>query len=261
VNSSTELCVRAPKGEFWLDPEDADTPIVLLSGGVGLTPMVSMLNAIVAAGSVRPVWFVHGSRNGREHAMGAHVRRLAAEHPNVHVHICYSLPELEDKQGRDFDSPGHVTVELLKRLLPPAAYDFYVCGPEPFMRSLYNGLLNWGVAESRIHYEFFGPQRILKEGAEAPAKRAAVTAGEFELSFSRSGVSAPWDAKFANILDFAESKGLRPDYSCRSGICHTCMSRLVEGEVEYTVNLADRPDPGCVLICCSQPKSDVVLDL
>ena len=259
VNQGTELCVRAPRGEFWLDPAD-DTPIVLLSGGVGLTPMISMLNAVVASGSNRAVWFVHGSRNGRQHAMGAHVRRLAADHPNVHVHICYSRPKPQDKQASDFDGAGHVTVDVLKDLLPPAAYDFYVCGPVPFMKSLYDGLLDWGVAESRIHYEFFGPQRALKEGVEA-AKAATQTTGEFRLTFTRAGVSAPWDASFASILDFAEAKGLRPDYSCRSGICHTCMTRIVEGEVEYTVDLADRPDPGSVLICCSQPKTDVVLDL
>ena len=140
VQLGTRLCVKAPHGKFYLDPDD-DSPVVLLSGGVGLTPMISMLNAIVESRSKRTVWYVHGARDGREHAMGPHVRRLAAEHDNVGVHISYSRPRSEDIEGRDYDRRGHVSIDLLKELLPPAAYDFYLCGPTPFMKSLYNGLL------------------------------------------------------------------------------------------------------------------------
>jgi ferredoxin-NADP reductase/MOSC domain-containing protein YiiM len=262
VEPGTTLCVKAPRGEFWLDPND-DTPLVLLSGGVGLTPMISMLNATVAAGSERPVWFIHGTRNGREHAMSAQVRRLAAEHDNVHLHIRYSRAEPADVAEQNYDGVGHVSVDLLKQLLPPAAYDFYLCGPTPFMRSLYNGLLDWGVAEGRIHYEFFGPVAALKEGAE---KAPIQVAGDknslgFDVVFERSGVTVAWDPGVDSILALAEAHGIRPDYSCRSGICHTCMCRLIAGEVAYVIEPADLPDPGCVLICCSRPKSDVIVDV
>lgn len=196
VQPGTRLCVKAPRGKFFLDPSDA-TPVVLLSGGVGLTPMISMLNAIVESGNQRPVWFVHGSRNGREHAMGAHIRRLAIENNNVNVHVSYSQPGLEDREGRDYDSRGYVSIELLKRLLPPVAYDFYLCGPPLFMKSLYNGLLRWGVAESRINYEFFGPVSELKEGAETTKTRVAVTedATDLEVSFAKAGLTAKWDRR------------------------------------------------------------------
>jgi ferredoxin-NADP reductase/MOSC domain-containing protein YiiM len=260
VGTGTELCVRAPRGDFWLDPKDA-TPVVLLSGGVGLTPMISMLNAIVAQDSGRPVWFIHGVRHGGEHAMGAHVRRMAAEHDNVHVHIRYSEPRPQDVEGRDCEGHGHVNLAVLQDLLPPAAYDFYLCGPPPFMKSLFRGLLDWGVPETRIHYEFFGPATALTETTKPAAGAAASTAAGQPVKFARSGVTVPWDASMESILELAESHGLHPAFSCRSGICHTCMSGLLEGEVDYTTEPADMPDPGSVLICCSRPKTGVVIDI
>jgi ferredoxin-NADP reductase/MOSC domain-containing protein YiiM len=262
VVPGTKLRAKAPRGDFWLDPDD-DTPVVLVSAGVGLTPMISMLNAIAAAGSERPVWFIHGARNGREHALGGHVRRLAAEYSNVQLHISYSRPGPEDVEGRDHDGTGHVSVELLKRMLPPAAYDFYLCGPTPFMKSLYNGLLAWGVPRGRIHYEFFGPASVLEAGTEkAPTSRAVDEgAPAADVVFRRSGVTLAWDPGVGSILELAEAHGLRPDYSCRSGICHTCMCKLVAGEVSYTVEPADVPDPGSVLICCSVPRTNVIIDI
>lgn len=261
VQPGARLCVKAPRGKFYLDPNDT-TPVVLLSGGVGLTPMISMLNAIIASGSTRPVWFVHGARDGREHAMGTRTRRIAAENDNVNVHVSYSQPQPEDIEGRDYDSRGHVTIELLKRVLPSAAYDFYLCGPTPFMKSLYNGLLKWGVAETRINYEFFGPVSELKESTEAASKGPASSEdqAEVEVTFANAGLTVRWDPTLESILDLAEAQGLRPDFSCRTGICHTCTSKLLEGEVEYITEPLDMPDPGCVLICCSKPKTNLVIE-
>lgn len=262
VAPGARLCVKAPTGGFWLDTNE-DTPVVLLSGGVGLTPMISMLNAIAAAESRRPVWFIHGARNGREHALGAHVRRLAAEHENIHSYVRYSRPEPGDVEGRDYDGVGHIDRALLERLLPPALYDFYLCGPAPFLKSLYRGLSDWGVSEGRIHYEFFGPAATLRADSRQtrarPADQEPGTA--FNVDFARSGVRGTWDADAGSLLEFAEARGLHPDYSCRSGICHSCMCRLIAGEVDYTLDPVDLPDPGCVLICCSRPRGDVVLDI
>jgi ferredoxin-NADP reductase/MOSC domain-containing protein YiiM len=262
VQPGAKVCVKAPRGEFWLNPGD-DTPVVLVSAGVGLTPMISMLNGIVAAGSERPVWFIHGTRNSREHAMGEHVRSLAAEHDNVHLHVRYSRPGPGDAEGNNHDGTGHVTVDILKGLLPPAAYDFYLCGPTPFMKTLYNGLLDWGVAEAHIHYEFFGPASVLKAGAgKAPAQITGDGSSHaFDVVFDQSGVTIAWEPGVDSILELAESHGLRPDYNCRSGICGTCMCKLIAGEVAYVVEPADLPDPGHVLICCSRPVSDVIVDV
>ena len=265
VEVGTTLRVGAPRGKFHLDPE-SERAVLLLSGGVGLTPMISMLNAIVQSDAPRPVWFVHGTRNGREHAMGAHVRRLAEENENVHVHIRYSQPDPDDVDGRDYDSRGRVDMALLKQVLPFDDYDFFICGPTPFMRSLYCGLLSLGMSESRIHYEFFGPGSMLTEEAkpagpvEVPTAEAELTGGT-QVTFARSGVTASWDPACESILDLAERQGLNLAYSCRSGICHTCMCELTEGEVEYLDEPLDEPDPGYVLICCSMPKTNLVLEV
>ena len=265
VDIGTKIRVGAPRGKFHLDL-DSERAVVLLSGGVGLTPMISMLNAIAQSGARRPVWFIHGTRNRREHAMGAHVRRMAEANENVHAHVRYSQPQAVDIEGRDYDSRGRVDVTFLRRVLPFDDYEFYLCGPTPFMRSLYCGLLSLDVSEERIHYEFFGPASMLKEDAKpiGPAKvptAQSELAGGIQVTFARSGVTAGWNPACESILDLAELQGLNPDYSCRSGICHTCMCALVEGEVEYFEEPLAEPDPGCVLICCSRPKTSLVVDV
>jgi ferredoxin-NADP reductase/MOSC domain-containing protein YiiM len=262
VERGARLCVKAPRGDFHLDPLEPG-PVVLLSGGVGITPMISMLEAIVESGSSRPVWFVHGARNGQTHIMGALARRIATEHPNVRVHICYSHPNPDDVLGRDYDDAGHVSIDLIRRLLQPDGYEFYLCGPTPFMKSLYAGLLDWSVPEARIHYEHFGPATVLAPVSPGDGKAAADgnNANAVEVLFARSGLTANWDPSVESLLDLAEVKGLRPDYNCRSGVCHTCISRLIEGHVDYFLDVADQPDPGYVLICCSRPRGRVVIDL
>ena len=265
VEFGAKLRVGAPRGKFHLDQE-SERAIVLLSGGVGLTPMISMMNAIVRNGSRRPVWFVHGVRNGREHAMGQHVRRIAEENNNIHGFVCYSDPDPDDVEGRDYDSPGRVDIALLKQLIPFDDYDFYLCGPPPFMKALYRGLLSLSVSETRIHYEFFGQGSILQDDAE-PAGQGEMSPAEAELvggiqvAFARSGLTVGWDPACDSILDLAERQGLNPEYSCRSGICHTCISELTEGEVEYFEEPLDEPDPGHILICCARPKTSLVIEI
>ncbi len=267
VDVGSKLEVRAPAGEFYL--RDGDRPVVLLSGGVGLTPMISMLNHLVADGDKRDVWFIHGVRNGAEHAFGKHVRSLAKAHANVGVHVAYLEPRPEDVAGRDYDSSGVITMDLLRSLLPGPGCDFYLCGPPPFMKAFYNALLDWGVDDGRIFYEFFGPATVLKEdrGGEkrpAPASTAdaaAVAGPDVNVTFQRSGLTVPWDPKAGTILELAEANGLTPPYSCRSGVCHTCMCQLIAGEIEYIDDAVFAPDdPEQVLICSSRPKTDVIVD-
>ncbi len=261
VEPGARLCVKAPSGNFHLDPREPG-PVALLSAGVGVTPMVSMLEAIVEASSSRQIWFIHGARNRRKHIMGAFARRIAAEHDNVRLHICYSRPDPEDVLGKDYDSAGHVTVDLIQHLLPRGDFDFYLCGPARFIKTLYDGLLAWSVPKARIHYEFFGPATVLKPSRPRAHKTAASSGADtIDVSFARSGLTVAWDSSVESLLDLAETHGLRPDFSCRSGICHTCMCRLIDGDVEYSLHIADEPDSGQVLICCSRPRSSVVLDL
>jgi ferredoxin-NADP reductase/MOSC domain-containing protein YiiM/ferredoxin len=261
VEPGERLQVAAPRGSFFIDPRE-ETPVVLISGGVGLTPTISMLNAIVSSGKKRPVWFVHGAINGIHHAMSKHMRDVAAENENVTAHICYSRPRPEDREGREYDSRGHVTVDLLKNLLPGRDMDFYLCAPPPFMLSMMEGLQEWGVPKERIRFELFGPASLLKEGARPKRLKRDKDPDEeaFQVAFLHSGITARWDPDYANLLDLAEDHGVFPDFGCRSGICSTCMYDLVEGEVEYAYEPLDQPAPGRVLLCCTRPKSELVID-
>ncbi|MEO0971890.1 MAG: MOSC domain-containing protein [Pseudomonadota bacterium] len=278
------LQVGTPSGEFVLDPHArSERAIVLVSAGVGLTPMLSMLNSLVEASTQRAIWFVHGARNGGEHAFGDHVRQLAARYDNVHVHVRYSAPRAQDRMGQDYDSRGRVDMALLKSILPFDDYEFYMVGPTPFMRDLYRGLASFGIARSRIHYEFFGPASALEApgeheaGGEVGAANAdvrsnagagsasdaadAVTAPQ-SVRFARSGVDAQWTPGTANtLLELAEASGLQPPHSCRSGVCQTCRCRLLEGEVSYAQAPLAAPASGEVLVCIARPTSPVVLDL
>jgi ferredoxin-NADP reductase/MOSC domain-containing protein YiiM len=259
LKPGSHLRTRSPRGKFYLDPK-GQSPLALVSAGVGLTPMISMLNAVVECGAERPLWFVHGARNGAEHAMAAHVRRVAAENDYVNCYFRCSVPDPQEWEGRDYDSEGHVDAALLDRLLPGEDVDYYLCGPTPFLKSIFTGLLAQGVAEDRIHYEFFGPASALREGDVAIGDCVECST-EIEVTFKRSGITGNWNPSYGTLLDMAEGLGLNPPFSCRSGICQTCSCAIEEGEVEYVEEPLDPPDDGAVLICSAKPKTDVVIDI
>lgn len=258
------LDLRAPAGRFVLDA-DSTRPVVLLSAGVGLTPMVSMLEHLVATGSTREVWFIHAARSGREHAMGRHVRVLAAGRGNVHVHVCYGSPGPDDVVGRDFDSAGRLSVDLLKRLLPRDDHAFYLCGPSGFMRDLIAGLGATGVQPDRIRWEAFGPSASVAVEAGSSRPRSdgepAIVAADATVEFRRSGKTLAWPAGCGSLLELAEANGVPVRSSCRTGACFTCAARVVSGDVAYPRALEDAPEPGTALICSAVPRGSLVLDL
>jgi ferredoxin len=166
----------------------------------------------------------------------------------------------------DFDVPGHITVEVLEKLGVPRDADFYLCGPAAFMQGLSAGLATWGVPGDRVHTEIFGPAKPMTPGIVNPLHSAPHApdgpAGTGpRVAFARSGLTARWDARYANLLDFAEACDVPVRWSCRTGVCHTCESGLVSGDVSYQPEPLEPPARGNVLICCSQPKGDVVVDL
>ncbi|WP_027133082.1 NO-inducible flavohemoprotein [Geminicoccus roseus] len=152
----TLLKVSPPAGEFFL-PEHPDRPVVLLSGGVGLTPMASMLAAAAGGHPDVPVHYVHGTLDGSTHAMGAQVRELAASRPGITVTTFYEQPRPEDVAGRDYDRAGRIDVAWLRANTPLDQAHYFLCGPRPFLRDFVTGLTQAGVPGTRIHYEFFGP--------------------------------------------------------------------------------------------------------
>ena len=254
------LEAMAPRGKFVLD-QSSERPVVLISGGVGITPMIAMTNFIIAEGlrtrKFRRTYFIHGAQNGRAHAFGDHIRNLAAEHENLTAHVRFSRPGPEDRIGETHDSEGRVDLALLKDLLPLDDYDFYLCGPAAFMRSLYDDLTALGVRDERIHYESFGPATVLKHDA-APETAPALgetAAGPVQVSFAESNVETSWTPDKGTLLELAEAAGLSPDFACRSGVCGSCATRLRCGSVDYLEEpSAPRADDE-VLICCATPRS------
>lgn len=250
--------VQAPGGAFYVDDE-SERPVVLIAGGVGLTPLVSMMNFLIASGSNREIWFFYGVRNRGEHAMYEMFRRLEREHSNVNVVIVYGNPTETCKQGVDYDEKGFVSVDLLKTRLKSTNYEFYICGPPPMMDSITSGLEEWGVPEADIHFEAFGPASRPKK-KDAPDTQAP--AGEtFKIEFSRSKTTVDWSPGNDNLLEFAEDNDIKAPFGCRTGNCGSCMTALLQGEVEYSQKPGKDVESGSCLICVSKPKSDLVIDL
>jgi ferredoxin-NADP reductase/MOSC domain-containing protein YiiM len=258
------LDVAAPRGTFLLDHSQA--PVLLISAGIGATPVLAMLQALAEAHSARQIWWLHGARSGREHPFAAECRALAASLPNVRSRVYYSRPDPDDRQGRDFDRPGRITGSLLAELAPPHDAVAYVCGPASFMADVSAGLAAVGIAAARIHTEPFGPAPGLTPGifakpARAPHPPADRPGTGPRIEFARSNVTVRWSSDYASILEFAEACDVPVRWSCRTGVCHTCETALVAGRLRYSPEPVEAPADGNALICCSQPSDDVVLDL
>lgn len=259
AEAGTEFDALAPRGSFTLDLTSAQ-PLVLLSAGVGVTPMIAMLNALLVNDGrsryAHPIHFIHGARDGAQQAFGAHLHALAQRHANLRVHVRFSAPGAADRLGGNHDSIGHIDIALLKSLLPLDDYLFYLCGPRAFMQELYEGLLSLGVRPARIHYEAFVPGTAL----QAPAGAAPAPASAEEsvaVNFVRSAKQVRWTERDGSLLDLALAHGLHPPFSCRSGVCGTCAHRVLGGALRYVEQPLEQTlaelAPDNALICCAQP--------
>ncbi|WP_394202606.1 FAD-binding oxidoreductase [Marinagarivorans algicola] len=251
-NIGDSIEVGQPAGQFTL--ANNDHAIVLLSGGVGITPMLAMLHGLIRdieqGAKPRKIWFVHGTQHSAGHAFADELSTLAKQHAWLQVHTVYSQPKPSDKQGQDYDSAGRISVDLLKHILPFDHFDFYLCGSAPFMRSLYTGLSATGVAKSNIFYEFFSEGSIEDNNLEATP-----TAQRAEIHFAKSNITAIWTPKEGMLLEFAEKQGLKPMYSCRTGNCGACSCKINAGAVSYAKPTAYTPEEGAVLTCSARPAA------
>ena len=290
----TEIQIAAPRGAFVLD-EFSTRPVVLLSGGVGLTPLLSMLHKLKT--SHRSAWFFHACEDGSVHALRNEAVELASNTDDrLRTHFIYRSPSSFDLENNSFDSEGVIGKHHLQTLLPVDDYDYYMCGPTPFMVAMYQLLTDMGVSSNRIAYEFFGKAKSLeslisnqpsvqsKAASKAPKSIANLKfitnpdlhaklkpeikqakenkeLVDYVIEFDQSGLSVNWDGQDESLLDLAEKSGLTPQFSCRMGVCSTCKCKILEGEVVYFEEPLDEPLPGEVLICCSKPIGRVVLDL
>jgi ferredoxin-NADP reductase/MOSC domain-containing protein YiiM len=259
-----EIEIAAPRGTFILDRTDA--PVLLISAGIGATPVLAMLQVLAEEQSEREIWWLHAARSGRDHSFAAEAQTLVASLPNVHTHIYYSRPGPNDLEGRDFSSAGRLTASALAQLDPSRDAEAYLCGPAPFMDEISAGLAAMGVDAARIHTEPFGPAPGLTPGIAAmPARAPHPPAGQPgngpTIAFARSNVAIPWGGDYASLLELAEACDVPVRWSCRTGVCQTCETTLIAGNVAYGPDPVEPPADGSALICCSQPRDDVVLDL
>jgi ferredoxin-NADP reductase/MOSC domain-containing protein YiiM len=258
------LDVSAPRGNFTLGAGDG--AVILLSAGIGATPVLAMLHALAAQASAREVWWIHGARNASEHPFAAEVSALLKALPKSHSHICYSSPGSEDRPAVDFDALGRLDMRVLEKLGVPRDAHFYLCGPTAFMSDLAAGLATWGVAADRIHTEIFGSGPSKTPGVAAvapkPPHMPAGRAGTGPLvSFARSNLNVRWNSLMQSVLELAEACDVPVRWSCRTGVCHSCETGLIAGTVSYRPDPVEPPADGNVLICCSKPQGDIVIDL
>ncbi len=265
AQAGSELEISAPRGEFVL--RAGGRPVVLLSAGIGITPVLSMLHAL-ASESAKPrreVWWIYAARNAREHVFAQETRQLLASIPGSHAAVAYSKPDSADRPGHDFDMAGHWDLESLQKLALPMEADYYVCGPPAFLKGTNRDLISLGVSPGAIHHEVFGAAESMQPGiarAEVKPPHAPASVGTGPIvSFTRSGLAVPWDNRFGSILELAEACDVPVRWSCRTGVCHSCECGILDGRLHYAPDPLDPPALGKALICCSTPESPVELDL
>jgi ferredoxin-NADP reductase len=279
VRAGDVLDVSEPRGNFTLQQRDG--PIVLLSAGIGATPLLAMLHALAESASSssrdREVWWLHGARNRKLHSFAAEVRQLLGSLARSRSRVWYSKPDADDRMGQDYDALGRLGVKDLEELHVPRDGDFYLCGPSSFFDDLTTGLTAWGVPADRIHSEIFAGGPSLMPGVVSSAKRSphqpsgAPGTGPL-VSFARSGITVRWrtskdqnledqNSQDQSLLELAEACDVPVRWSCRTGVCHNCESGLISGTVDYQPDPLDAPAEGNILICCARPRRDVVIDL
>ncbi|HEY6890480.1 MAG TPA: MOSC and FAD-binding oxidoreductase domain-containing protein [Solirubrobacter sp.] len=258
------LDAAAPRGAFVLKP--GTRPVVLVSAGVGATPVLAMLHALASEHSTREVWWLHGARNRAEHAFHDEADALLAGLDHAHRVVAYSRPGAEDTLGADYDVAGHLDLAVLQRAGVPADADYYLCGPEGFMSAIGAALGGYGVAPERIATEAFGAvaiyaSGIVKAGDRKPHPPDGTAGSGPIVTFVRSSLAVPWDDRYSNLLDFAEACDVPVGFGCRNGVCHNCESSLLTGDVKYDIEPLEPPPDGRVLVCCTRPGSELTLDL
>jgi len=264
VRAGDVLEAAAPRGTFTL--RAGTGPVLLVSAGVGATPVLAMLHALAAARSSRDIWWLHGSRSRADEPFAAESRSLLAALPAAHRHICYSSPGPGDVQGRDYDTAGRLSAPVLAALDLPRDADAYLCGPAAFMADVSAALVAAGLQAGRIRTEMFGAGPSVTPGiARAAGRRPHPPAGQPSggpaVAFARSDLTVRWDPGYASLLELAEACDVPVRWSCRTGVCHTCETAVMSGTVGYAPDPVDDPADGSALICCSQPRGDLVLDL
>jgi len=258
------LDVAAPRGDFMLD--DGPEPVLLISAGIGVTPVLAMLHQLAAGPGTREVWWLYGARRPPQQPLAAEAHALLASLPHAHEHVFYSQAQTPDIERQPGASAGRLTKDKLAGLGLPAHASAYICGPDSFMADMRQALTALGVGPDRIHTELFGALPSVNPGLTGQTRRpphqppGPCGTGPM-VTFARSGVSTPFGAAWPSVLDLADACDVPTRWSCRTGVCHTCVTPLLSGQVGYRPDPLEPPADGQVLICCAQPSTDLVLDM
>ena len=263
VRPGTVLDVAAPRGDFILG--DGDGPVLLISAGIGVTPVLSMLHQLAAGHSQRDIWWLYGARGPREHPFAAEAHALLASLPHAREHIFYSAATLPERR-RARAASGRLTKEALAGLAIPAGASAYICGPASFMADMQDALAAIGLQRAAIHTELFGTLPPVNPGitgqVSKPPHQPPGPPGPGPLvTFARSGITAPFGVDRRSVLDLADACDVPSRWSCRTGVCHTCVTALLSGDIAYAPDPLEPPTDGQVLICCARPVTDLVLDM
>jgi ferredoxin-NADP reductase/MOSC domain-containing protein YiiM len=264
VRAGDVLAVAAPRGTFTLRP--GAEPVILASAGVGVTPVLAMLRALADTSPDRPVWWLHGARNGEDHAFAGEAARLLRRLTAGHTHVFYSRPRPEDRPGGDYTHTGRMSADALASLDLPADADAYVCGPAAFLDDLTRALTAGGLRPDRVHTEVFGAVAAMTPGiapsaARPPHPPAGPPGTGPSVSFARSGLTVTWNTGRGSLLELAEACDVPVRWSCRTGVCHTCETAVLQGATVHDPEPIQPPADGHTLLCCSRPAEDVVIDL
>jgi ferredoxin-NADP reductase/MOSC domain-containing protein YiiM len=253
IQPGSVIEAAAPRGHFYL--ADDDTPVVLISAGIGATPVLAMLHALAAAGSDRDIWWLHTTRNRETQSFATEVTTLIDSLPHARQQVFYT------------ETHGRLDQRSIAALGLPTDAAAYLCGPTQFMSDMRDALTSTGFDPVRIHSELFGGlpainPGVVDTGQRKPPHPPAGTPGSGpSITFSRSGLTVNWSSDYNNILDLAEACDVPTRFSCRSGVCHVCVTGLVAGATTYVQPPLEPPEQGTVLICSAAPETDVVLDL
>jgi ferredoxin-NADP reductase/MOSC domain-containing protein YiiM len=263
LRPGASLDVAAPRGDFVLD--DGSGPVLLISAGIGVTPVLSMLYQLARAHSEREVWWIYSARRPRDQPLAAETRAALRSLPHTRQHVFYSQATPAELR-REHAVAGHVTKDTLAALGLPASAHAYVCGPPAYMADVRDALGAIGLEPGRVHMELFAALPATNPGVvghavPAPHPPPGPPATGPLVTFARSGVSTPFAASWGSLLDLADACDVPSRWSCRTGVCHTCVTPLLSGTVSYSPDPLEAPSDGQVLICCSRPRSDIVLDM
>jgi len=257
------LDVAAPRGDFVLD--EGTGPVLLIAAGIGVTPVLAMLHQLAADHSERAVWWLYGARGPREHPFAAEAHSLLAALPNAREHVFYSAATQAERRAAHA-ARGRLTSEALAGLAIPPDGTAYVCGPASFMTDMRAALAALGLGPAAIHTELFASlppstPGIASQSSRPPHQPPGPPGRGPLVTFARSGVTTPFGDDWHSVLDLADACDVPTRWSCRTGVCHTCVTPLLSGDITYSPDPLEPPADGQALICCARPATEIVLDM